>query len=61
MTSRRERSIRTWRRVTRSLILAVAMVVLSPAQGFAQLNAQNIKGDAGTNHKYPGARRPAWS
>jgi hypothetical protein len=29
------------------LILAVAIVVVSPAKGFAQLNGQNIKGDAG--------------
>jgi hypothetical protein len=33
--------------VTRSLILTVAIVSVNPAKGFAQLNGQNIKGDAG--------------
>lgn len=46
MTSHWECSIR-WRRVTHSLILAVAIVIVNPAKGFAQLNGQNIKGDAG--------------
>src|SRR5215510_11708418 len=32
---------------SRSLILAVAIVLVNPAKGFAQLNGQNIKGDAG--------------
>jgi hypothetical protein len=47
MTCHRDCTIRTWRRVTRSLILAVAIVIVNPAKGFAQLNGQNIKGDAG--------------
>jgi hypothetical protein len=46
MTSHWDRT-RTWRRVTRSVILAVAVVILNSAEGFAQLNGQNIKGDAG--------------
>src|SRR4029079_4154833 len=42
-----ERSIASWRGVTRPLTLAVAIGIVNPAQGFAQLNGQNIKGDAG--------------
>jgi hypothetical protein len=37
----------TWRRVTGSVILAVAIVIVNTSEGFAQLNGQNIKGDAG--------------
>jgi hypothetical protein len=47
MTGHRDCSIGTRRRVTRSLILAAAIVIVSPQKGFAQLNGQNIKGDAG--------------
>ena len=47
MSNDRNRTIRTWRTVTRSLILAVAIVIVNPAKGLAQLNGQNIKGDAG--------------
>jgi hypothetical protein len=47
MTSHWNRTIRTWRRVTRLLILAIGIVMVSPAKGLAQLNGQNIKGDAG--------------
>jgi hypothetical protein len=47
MTSHWDRPIGTWCRVTRSLILAVAIVIVNPAKGIAQLNGQNIKGDAG--------------
>ena len=47
MTRPWDRTIVTWRRVTGSLILAVAIGIVTPAQGFAQLNGQNIKGDAG--------------
>jgi len=45
MTSQGNR-IRTWRRATRSLTLAVTIVIVNPAKGSAQLNGQNIKGDA---------------
>lgn len=47
MTRHWEPNLRTWRRVPHPLILAVAIVVVIPATGFAQLNGQNIKGDAG--------------
>ena len=47
MTSLRDRTVWTWRCVTRSLILAVAIVTVNAAEWFAQLNGQNIKGDAG--------------
>ena len=47
MASHWECRIRTSRRVTSSLILAVAIVIVNPAKGLAQLNGQNIKGDAG--------------
>ena len=47
MFSQWDRNTRTWRRVARSLFLAVAVVIVNPAKGFAQLNGQNIKGDAG--------------
>ena len=47
MTRHWEPNLRTWRRVSHPLILAVAIVVVIPAKGFAQLNGQNIKGDAG--------------
>jgi hypothetical protein len=40
-------TMRTWRPVTRFLILAVAIVIVNPATALAQLNGQNIKGDAG--------------
>jgi hypothetical protein len=43
-----ERSVRTRCRAARTLILAVVAIgLVSPAKGFAQLNGQNIKGDAG--------------
>jgi hypothetical protein len=47
MTRHWEPNLRTWRRVPHPWILAVAIVVVNPAKGFAQLNGQNIKGDAG--------------
>ena len=47
MTRRWDCTIRTWRCLTRSLILAVAIVTVNAAEGFAQLNGQNIKGDTG--------------
>jgi len=47
MTSLRDRTVWTWRCMTRSLILVVAIVTVNAAEGFAQLNGQNIKGDAG--------------
>jgi len=47
MTSHGDCTIGMWRRVTRPLILAVAIVIVNPAQAFAQLNGQNIKGDVG--------------
>ena len=47
MLSKWNRHTRTWRPVVRSLFLAVAVVIVNPAKGFAQLNGQNIKGDAG--------------
>ena len=42
-----QRNITAWRRVARPLFLAVAIVVVHPTHGFAQLNGQNIKGDGG--------------
>ena len=47
MTRHWEPNLRTWRRVSHPLILAVAIVVVNSDKGFAQLNGQNIKGDAG--------------
>ena len=47
MTRRWDCPIRTWRRVTRCLLLVAAIVIVSPDRGFAQLNGQNIKGDTG--------------
>jgi hypothetical protein len=47
MTRRWDCTIRTWRRVTRCLLLVAAIVVVNPDKVFAQLNGQNIKGDTG--------------
>src|SRR6187455_1936011 len=47
MTRHWDCTIRTWRRVTRCLLLVAAIVIVNPDKGFAQLNGQNIKGDAG--------------
>ena len=47
MASHWQRPIDTSRRVTRFLILAVALGIVHRANAFAQLNGQNIKGDAG--------------
>jgi hypothetical protein len=56
MISHRDCPNRTWRRAIRSLILAAAIVIVNPANGFAQLNGQNIKGDAGLKS---GSQAPA--
>ena len=39
--------IRVWSRIMQWLIVMAAIIILSPAMSFAQLNGQNIKGDAG--------------
>ena len=39
--------IRVWSRIMQWLIVMAAIIILSPARSFAQLNGQNIKGDAG--------------
>jgi hypothetical protein len=40
-------AVRLWWRVAPWLIVIAPMIVANPANGFAQLNGQNIKGDAG--------------
>jgi hypothetical protein len=55
MTRRWNCTIRTWRRGTRCLLLVAAIVIVNPDKGFAQLNGQNIKGDAGLKS---GSKRP---